>query len=97
MARWIDEGARNDAIITAREDPSAPPSEPLFLLSNYPNPFRDATTLRFQLARPGRVRLAVHDVLGRVVAMPVDGFMTPGDHRLSFDARRLPSGVYFYT
>jgi len=22
--------------------------------------------------------------------------MTPGDHRLPFDARRLPSGVYFY-
>ena len=22
--------------------------------------------------------------------------MTPGDHRLPFDARPLPSGVYFY-
>ena len=88
---------RNDAIITATEDRSAPPSEPLLLLSNYPNPFRDATTLHFRLARPGRVRLAVYDVLGRVVVTPVDGFMMPGDHHLPFDTRRLPSGVYFYT
>ena len=88
---------RNDAIITATEAPAAPPSEPLFLLSNYPNPFRDATTVRFRLARPGRVRLVVYDVLGRLVATPVDGFLPPGDHRLPFDARRLPSGVYFYS
>ncbi len=53
--------------------------------------------MRFRLARPCRVRLAVYDVLGRVVATPVDGFMTPGDYRLSFDARRLPSGVYVFT
>ena len=91
MARWIDEGARNDAIITATEDPSEPPSEPLFFIElSQPLPRRD------DVARPGRVRLAVYDVLGRVVTAPVDGFMRPGDYRLPFDARCLPSGIYFY-
>ena len=85
---------RNDAILTATE---AVPTPPHFSLSNYPNPFRHATTLRFHLPRPGRVHLAVYDVLGRTVAVPIDGFLPSGDHHASFDARALPTGVYLYT
>ncbi len=85
---------RNDAIITSTE---APPAPPRFALSNYPNPFRNTTTLRFHLAQSGRARLAVYDLLGRLVAVPVDEFLPPGDHRAPFDARTLPAGVYLYT
>jgi hypothetical protein len=43
-----------------------------------------------------RVRLVVYDLLGREVAVLVDGYQVPGEHRVTFDARKLASGVYFY-
>jgi hypothetical protein len=84
---------RNEAVGTAVEAPSAPLR---FRLSVYPNPFREATTLRFRLARGRHVRLVVYDVWGRVVAVPVDGLVPSGEHHASFEAHALPSGVYLY-
>ncbi len=59
-----------------------------------PNPFSAATTLRFTLARPGRARLSVYDVLGREVARLVDGVLAAGAHTAVFDGGALPSGAY---
>ena len=84
---------RNDAILTATE---AVPPPPRVVLTNSPNPFRRTTTLRFHLTHSSRVHLAVYDVLGRTVAVPLDGFLTPGHHHATFDARALPAGVYLY-
>jgi hypothetical protein len=43
-----------------------------------------------------RVRLTVYDILGREVAVLVDGVQAPGRHEVVFDARNLASGVYVY-
>ena len=40
--------------------------------------------------------LRVYDVTGRVVARLVEGSMGVGNHRVTFDASMLPSGVYLY-
>jgi hypothetical protein len=40
------------------------------------------------------VRLAVYDVLGREVAVLVDGERPAGRHEAVLDGRMLPSGVY---
>lgn len=64
------------------------------LLSAGPNPFGTRATLRYQLPRPGRVRLAVFDVSGRAVARLVDGEQEAGLHAATLEAARLPSGVY---
>jgi hypothetical protein len=42
------------------------------------------------------VRLAVYDVLGREVAVLVDGVQSPGRHEVVFDGGNVSSGVYFY-
>jgi hypothetical protein len=55
---------------------------------------RAFATLRFQLARAGRVRLTVFDVQGREVARVVDGERPAGMSEATLDARRLPRGVY---
>ncbi len=64
-----------------------------------PNPFATRTTLRFSMERPGRVRVRVHDVTGRLVATPLDADRAAGDVRVDWDGRgddgrRVASGVY---
>jgi glycosidase len=61
---------------------------------NYPNPFNPNTVLGFELPETGRVRLAVYDILGREVAVLVDGVYPAGRNTVTFDGTRLASGVY---
>ena len=65
------------------------------LLSAYPNPFNPETHLKFDLARSGKVSLAIYNVNGNIVAMLTDGWYPAGAHEISFDASELTSGVYF--
>ena len=65
------------------------------LHGNYPNPFRHQTTIRYEVPQAGPVRLSVHDILGRQVAVLVDGKRFAGQRAVTFMAGSLPSGVYF--
>lgn len=69
-------------------------------LDSSPNPFRAATTLRFETAQPGRVRLAVHDVAGRLVTSLLDEVRPAGEVRVVWDGRSaggeaVANGIYF--
>jgi len=81
--------------VEERNDDGIQPSA-YTLEQNYPNPFNPATQITYQLAAPGRVRLAVYDVMGREVAMLVDGAREAGTYGVTFDANGLASGVYLY-
>ncbi|WP_341481831.1 lipase/acyltransferase domain-containing protein [Rhodocaloribacter litoris] len=65
------------------------------LSAAYPNPFREAATLRLAVARPQRVQVAVYDVLGRRVALLHAGPLAGGEtHTFRFDGSGLPGGLY---
>ncbi len=66
------------------------------LAPNYPNPFNPTTTIEFALPEAVEVSLRVYDVMGREVARLVEGSMGVGNHRVTFDASRLASGIYLY-
>ncbi len=67
-----------------------------FLLEqNYPNPFNPTTVVSYQLPVVSNVRLAIYDLLGREVAALVNEKKGPGIYEVMFDARGLPSGVFF--
>ncbi|NOR45466.1 MAG: T9SS type A sorting domain-containing protein, partial [Candidatus Delongbacteria bacterium] len=66
------------------------------LAQNYPNPFNPTTTINFTIASEAKVSLVVYDVMGRAVAKLVDGNLSQGSHKVSFDASSMVSGVYYY-
>lgn len=80
------------------------------LEQNYPNPFNPATVISYTVAAPSaglslskagaegpvHVRLAVYDLLGREVAQLVNEERPAGTQSVTWDARHLPSGVYYY-
>jgi hypothetical protein len=84
-------------------DPTAaPPAAPTAVLhQNAPNPFNPATRIRFELARPGRVVLAVYDLQGSRVRTLVDASLGIGSHFADWNGRdetgrRVGSGAYVY-
>jgi len=69
------------------------------LLPNYPNPFNPSTTIVFSLEHPADVRLAVHDLRGRLVASLVHERQMAGRHQVVWNGvgdqgRPVASGVY---
>lgn len=68
-----------------------------FLAQNYPNPFNPSTTIRYGIAGPSQVTLRIFNALGQEVALLQDGVLDAGVHAVVFDARSLPSGMYWYT
>lgn len=78
---------------------SGPGSEPrpgISLEQSYPNPSNDRAVIEFDLTRPGRATVAVYNQLGQEVRVLADREFPAGRHSLSFDARGLPNGAYFY-
>jgi hypothetical protein len=66
------------------------------LEQNYPNPFNPSTNVKFSIANVKFVTLKVFDVLGKEVATLVSERLQPGTYEVTFDARNLSSGIYFY-
>ena len=65
------------------------------LLSNYPNPFNPVTTIRFDLAQAGKVKLTVFNQLGQQVAVLVNETKQAGEYEVTWNASNMPSGLYF--
>lgn len=71
------------------------------VLTPYPNPFSDATTIRFRRGSAGATRVVFFDVTGRRVDTRDLGVRPAGLHEFRWDGRAedrtpLPAGVYWY-
>ncbi len=79
-----------------------PSSLPGLVLRATPNPSRAAQALEFTLPTASAVRVAIHDVAGRLVRAFEPGTLLAGPHRIAWDGRgadgtRLAPGVFFVT
>ena len=67
------------------------------LLQNFPNPFNPSTTIHYTLSKNSEVMLKIFDLLGKEVETIVSGEKPAGDYEVIWNAKNLPSGIYFYT
>lgn len=73
------------------------------LENNYPNPFNPTTTINFSIPKSQQgnscynVKLIVYDLLGGEVTILVDELKSAGTYSVTFNARGLASGVYYYS
>ncbi len=86
----------NNAQSVDTEQPSA---LRLALAPPFPNPFGAQTEIGYVIEAPGPVRLAIYDVLGRMVKVLAEGYTQAGVQVVTWDGRsgdgaRLGSGLY---
>ncbi len=66
------------------------------LTQNFPNPFNPTTEIQYAIPTASNVKLEIFNITGEKVATLVDGFMSEGTYKVSFNASSLPSGIYLY-
>lgn len=66
------------------------------LSQNYPNPFNPTTKIKFTLPSSGITKLDIYNIQGRLIETLVNEPLNEGIYEFSFDAKNLPSGIYFY-
>ena len=87
-------------VIVGIDDPATDGST---IGQNFPNPFRDQTSIPFVLVKRERVTLAVYDIQGKLVRTLLNNkSLGEGEHFISFDGKdqlgsTLASGNYVYT
>ncbi len=65
---------------------------------NYPNPFNPSTTITFAMKNNEHATVTVYNMLGQVVAVLFNGLANANEqYSLTFDAKNLSSGIYFYS
>jgi len=65
------------------------------LSQNFPNPFNPATRFNFSMPKQSYVSLSVYNILGQEVAALVNEIKPAGYYSISWNASKLPSGIYF--
>ena len=102
---WLPYNGATEADVRTGQATAAVGEEPhptasaLWLAPGAPNPFNPRTTLSFLVPARTPVRLAIHDVQGRLVRVLVDEVLPAGQHAVEWDGRdgrgqELATGVY---
>ena len=91
---------RTSGSTTAVVPDPAPAGSGLRFALVYPNPSHAQSVLGYVLPRSGPVRLSIHDLLGRRIAVLADRVEEAGVHSVSWEGRdargaAVPAGVYW--
>jgi photosystem II stability/assembly factor-like uncharacterized protein len=82
-------------LLTAVEEHPTQPTE-FKLEQNYPNPFKESTTIDFILETPSQVVLEVFSFSGEKICQLTNEKKSPGKYSVPFNAKYLPIGIYYY-
>ncbi len=79
--------------------PPEPQITPVIMDKNYPNPFNQSTTIRFEIFKPARVNLSIYNLMGQKVSTIIEGTISPGIYQGRWDGvsdsgKLVASGIY---
>ncbi|MEP0860671.1 MAG: T9SS type A sorting domain-containing protein [Ignavibacterium sp.] len=95
---WANYDPQNTSYILSVEENQINGIPTDFTLSqNYPNPFNPSTKIVYSVAKPGKVKLYVTNILGQVVEELVNDFRETGIYEINYNAENLSTGLYIYT
>jgi hypothetical protein len=66
------------------------------LYQNYPNPFNPTTNISYSIPTNSKVVIKIYTIAGREVETIENSVRSAGTYTITFDAKQLASGVYFY-
>lgn len=66
------------------------------LSQNYPNPFKERTTIKYCVPDKMKIKLEIFDSKGNKIKTLVDEIKEAGTYKVEFDARELVNGEYLY-
>ena len=89
-------GRYNGTLITGNKENESFSPLSYKLNQNYPNPFNPTTTISFSIPVQEKVSLKVYNILGMEVSTLLNEVQPAGNYSIRFDAKNLPSGIYFY-
>jgi hypothetical protein len=66
------------------------------LAQNYPNPFKDKTTIKYCIPEKIKIKLEIFNSKGNKVKTLINEIKEAGTYKVEFNAENLESGEYFY-
>ncbi len=76
---------------------STTPVEELMGLSHFPNPVKEALTIKYTVTKTKPVTITILDVTGKLVQSVNEGILTENDYQAVINTSALANGVYTYT
>jgi len=67
------------------------------LLQNIPNPFNGKTNIFYKLENEALITLFIYDYTGKLIETYNEGVKHEGVHKVIFNSKNLPAGLYFYS
>ncbi|MDP1675246.1 MAG: T9SS type A sorting domain-containing protein [Bacteroidota bacterium] len=91
---WVNAGLLSKPSAVEKIHSAKP--ESFNLQQNFPNPFNPKTTIQFEVATGGNVKLSILSLDGKEIASLVDSNLEHGSYSVDWNAESFSSGVYFY-
>ncbi|HSH65261.1 MAG TPA: T9SS type A sorting domain-containing protein [Bacteroidia bacterium] len=66
----------------------------LFMLQNYPNPFKEQTTIKYRVAEKSNIDISIFDLTGRKITTLVHQMSPDGTYSISWNAEGISNGTY---
>ncbi|MCB0753919.1 MAG: SMP-30/gluconolactonase/LRE family protein [Ignavibacteriae bacterium] len=88
-------------LLTGIKNQSSTLPEKILLYQNYPNPFNPSTSISFNIATNGLVKLNIYDSIGKLVKTLVNDKNAAGNYSVMWNGKdnsgnNVSNGVYYY-